>query len=135
MSRYTVSKEFSFCYGHRLLNDTGKCRHLHGHTARVVLELCADKLDEQGMVLHFDRLKETMGKWIEQNLDHTLLLCEKDPLVLQLEAAGEKLRKIDCNPTAENIARIIFDEAKAKGLPVARVELWESQTAKACYEG
>ena len=34
---FTVSREIDFCYGHRLLNYAGKCRHLHGHNGRVVI--------------------------------------------------------------------------------------------------
>ncbi|MES9926921.1 MAG: 6-carboxytetrahydropterin synthase, partial [Candidatus Thiodiazotropha sp. 6PDIVS] len=36
---YTVTKEIHFCYGHRLLNHKGKCRHLHGHNATAVIHL------------------------------------------------------------------------------------------------
>ena len=33
---FRVTKEIHFCYGHRLLNYDGKCRHLHGHNGRAV---------------------------------------------------------------------------------------------------
>lgn len=132
---FTISKTFSFCYGHRLLNDPGRCRHIHGHTARATLVLGARELDERGMVLHFDRLKETIGKWIEDNFDHTLLLVKGDPVVTILEKAGEKFRTLPLNPTAENLARIIFETAKGFGLPVTNVEVWESETSKAAFWG
>ena len=132
---YSVSKTFSFCYGHRLLNDHGKCRHLHGHTARVTLTLGGDKLDEKGMVFHFDCLKETMGAWIEKNLDHTLLLSKNDPVIDALKQTGERFYELPTNPTAENIARLLFDVAKKQGIPIAKVEMWESETSRATYEG
>lgn len=131
---YSVSKTFSFCYGHRLMKDSGKCRHLHGHSSKAAVVLSGEKLDEGGMVFHFDRLKETIGRWIAENLDHTLLISEDDPLVSALEAAGEKFRRVKDNPTAENIARMIFDAAASFNLPVRMVEVWESETAKATYE-
>ncbi len=130
---YTVSKTFSFCYGHRLLRDAGRCRHLHGHTAAATFTLGSRALDAQGMVVHFDRLKETVGRWISENLDHTLLLCREDPLAAALTAAGERFRELDQNPTAENIARLLFDSAAGFDLPVVSVEVWESETAKAVY--
>ena len=34
---FTVSREIEFCYGHRLLRDEGKCRHLHGHNGRLTV--------------------------------------------------------------------------------------------------
>ena len=131
---FTVSKNFSFCYGHRLMRDAGRCRHLHGHTATVTFVLGSDALDERGMVVHFDRLKETVGSWIREHLDHTLLLCREDPLATMLEKTGERFVALEQNPTAENIARLLFEKARSFDLPIVRVEVWESATAKASYE-
>lgn len=129
---HTISKTFLFCYGHRLLNDRGKCRHLHGHSARATFVLSGE-LDERGMVVHFDRLKETIGKWIGENLDHMLILSEKDPVIKHLSAAKEKFLSVPFNPTAENIARMLLEKALEFSLPVTCVEVWESETAKASY--
>lgn len=131
---YTISKTFAFCYGHRLLNDKGKCRHLHGHTAKVTLTLSGNRLDDNGMVFHFDGLKETIGKWIAENLDHTMLLSKRDPMAKILNESGERYLAMESNPTAENIARMIFDKASEFGLPVKMVEVWESETSKATFE-
>ena len=130
---YTVSKTFTFCYGHRLLRDEGKCRHLHGHTGRATFILGSDGLDEKGMVFHFDRLKETIGTWIAENLDHTMLLNRDDPIAASLREEGERFREMDANPTAENIARMLFNAARKFELPVVGVEVWESETSKATY--
>lgn len=130
---YTVSKTFSFCYGHRLLDDPGKCGGLHGHTAKATVIIEAEELDKLGMVCHFDQLKEKVGKWIESNLDHKMILAEGDPLSTALREHGENVVTLAGNPTAENIARVIFDETKGAGLPVASVEVWESPTSKATF--
>ncbi|HLB03050.1 MAG TPA: 6-carboxytetrahydropterin synthase, partial [Nitrospiria bacterium] len=45
---YKVTKHILFCYGHRLLNYDGKCKHLHGHNGRVEIELTSPKLDHRG---------------------------------------------------------------------------------------
>lgn len=115
------------------MGDTGKCARLHGHTARATLHLSSKNLDEHGMVVHFDRLKETVGKWIEENIDHVMLLQEGDPAVGALEKIGEKPKKLSKNPTAENIAQIIFEAAKNFGLPVIKVDVWESESSLASY--
>ncbi len=128
---FTVSKTFSFCYGHRLLGDEGKCRHLHGHTGRATFVLGSDELDEKGMVFHFDRLKETVGKWIEENLDHVLLLHKDDPVADLLKTKDERFLAMDSNPTAESIAKMLFDTAVKFNLPIVQVEVWESDTSKA----
>jgi len=131
--RYTVSKTFSFCYGHRLMNDDGRCKNLHGHTARATLTLGCDELDANGMVVHFDRLKGTMGAWIDENLDHAMLLCTRDPAAKALEGLGERFFRMEENPTAENIAKLLFGKAEGFGLPVISVEVWESETARATF--
>lgn len=132
---FSISKTFAFCYGHRLLGDQGKCRHLHGHSGRATFTLGSEGLDEQGMVIHFDRLKDTVGRWIAEELDHTLLLHCDDPMVEALRERGERFRALDANPTAENIAGLLYDAALEFGLPVESVEVWESETSKAVCAG
>ena len=76
---FTVSREIDFCYGHRLLNYAGKCRHLHGHNGRVVIAFEAADVDAHGMVLDFSEIKRVVSRWIDENLDHRMLLDRADP--------------------------------------------------------
>jgi 6-pyruvoyltetrahydropterin/6-carboxytetrahydropterin synthase len=128
---YRVTKEIHFCYGHRLLGYAGKCRHLHGHNGKAVVTLEAAALDRLGMVVDFSEVKRVLGKWIDDSLDHRMLLHREDPVVPELERQGEPLVLLDANPTAENIARVIFDHAAAVGLPVVEVTLWETENSYA----
>ncbi len=130
---FAVTKEIHFCYGHRLLGYAGKCRHLHGHNGKVVVTLEAPELDPLGMVLDFGEMKRVLGRWIDDTLDHRMLLHRDDPVVPELERQGEPLVLLDVNPTAENIARVIFDHAAAAGLPVTEVTLWETADSFATY--
>ena len=66
---YQVTKEIRFCYGHRLLNYAGKCRHLHGHNGTAVITIESEKLDHLGMVVDFSEIKRVMQSWIDDNLD------------------------------------------------------------------
>ena len=130
---FTISKTFSFCYGHRLLKDPGKCARVHGHSATVTIAIESKELDDAGMVCHFNMIKEKVGAWIEATLDHRMVLCKDDPFAEVLKKAGEEFVEVDFNPTAENLAKFIFDHAQEVGLPVISVELWESPTSKAIY--
>ena len=47
---FRVTREFEFCFGHRLKDYPGKCRHIHGHNAKVAVTLEAESLDRLGMV-------------------------------------------------------------------------------------
>lgn len=130
---FSVTREISFCYGHRLLDYDGKCRHLHGHNGRAVITLSADTLDARGMVEDFTRLKRMVGGWIDEQLDHKMLLHKDDPLLPFLRQKGEPVFVMDGNPTAENIARLIFDRAAEQGFPVVEVKLWETESCFAAY--
>jgi len=130
---YRVTREIEFCYGHRLLNYDGKCKHLHGHNGRAVIALEAPSLDERGMLVDFGEIKRKVQHWIDENLDHTMLLCRDDPILPLLEERGERVFVMDQNPTAENIARLIFERAAAEGLPVTEVTLWETPNCHAAY--
>lgn len=132
---YRVSKSVAFCYGHRLLNYEGKCQHLHGHNARAVITLESESLDERGMVEDFSDVKSLVWTWLENEIDHTLLLHEQDPILPVLESAGERVKVMKSNPTAENIARMIYDFVAGKGFRVVEVELWETDTSRAVYSG
>jgi len=130
---FRVSREIDFCYGHRLLGHEGKCEHLHGHNGRVLITLEAPTLDERGMVLDFSEIRRTVSQWIEEYLDHRMLLCRDDPLVSLLRNAGEPMFLMDVNPTAENIARLICQYATDQGFPVVEVRLWETPPCFATY--
>ena len=132
---HRVSREIKFCYGHRLLNYDGKCRHLHGHNGKAVITLEAEELDALGMVVDFTHLKSVVGGWIDEFLDHKMILHKDDPALAYLRSQGEPVFIVDVNPTAENIARLIYDYTVAQGFPVVEVQLWETDTCQASYCG
>ena len=130
---FHVTKLIDFCYGHRLLKYEGKCRHLHGHNGRVEIRLRGDTLDERGMLMDFGDVKETMKRWIDDNLDHRMILCRDDPALDYIRQAGELHYAIDENPTTEVIAKLIYDKGREIGLPIVEVVLWETPTSFAAY--
>ena len=130
---FTVTKEVYFCYGHRLMHHPGKCRNLHGHSVKAAITVSAAKLDEQGMVCDFSDIQKAATGFIDSTLDHTFLLHRDDPLCPVLDREGERYLKLDEHPTAEALARIIFDHIKTLGFPVQKVTLWETQSANASY--
>jgi len=130
---YSVTKRIEFCYGHRLLDYDGICRHPHGHNGVAEIEVTADALDARNMVVDFSDIKRAVKTWVDRELDHKMILRHDDPLVGSLRALGEPLYVIDSNPTAERLARLIYDVSREHGLPVSRVTLWETPTSWATY--
>ncbi len=130
---YRVTREIEFCYGHRLLNYDGKCKYLHGHNGVAVIAIEAAQLDARGMVLDFSDIKNVVSRWIDDTLDHRMILCRRDPAVKLLQQLGEPLYLIDENPTAETIAKLIFDFTAAQGFPIVECRLWETPKCFATY--
>jgi 6-pyruvoyltetrahydropterin/6-carboxytetrahydropterin synthase len=130
---YSVTKTIEFCYGHRLLNYEGKCRYLHGHNGLAEIELSSLRLDQRGMVRDFNDIKQILHRWIDRELDHAMLLHRDDLLLPLLRQRGEQVFVMEENPTAEAIAKLIFDYAVAAQFPVTMVRLWETSRSVATY--
>jgi 6-pyruvoyltetrahydropterin/6-carboxytetrahydropterin synthase len=133
MARHKVTKTVDFCYGHRLLEYDGKCKHLHGHNGLLEVDLEADSLDSLGMVMDFTQVRDVVKNWVDENLDHKMLLRRDDPVAPILKDLGEPVYLLDGNPTAENIAMHIYHQAHSQGLMVAEIRLWESPSSYATY--
>ncbi len=130
---FKITKEINFCYGHRLLNYAGKCRYLHGHNGRVEIDLRGEELDARGMLCDFGDVKAILKTWLDEKLDHRMILHCEDPLVSALQSSGEPLFLLEVNPTAENLAQLIYERVLAFVLPVTEVRFWETPSSMAAY--
>ena len=130
---YLVTKRIDFCYGHRLLDYDGNCKFPHGHNAVVEIDVQAEALDHRNMVVDFSDLKKVVKAWIDRELDHKMILRRDDPLTAVLRGMGEPVFELDSNPTAERIARLIYDTSRELGVAVVAVRVWETPTSVAEY--
>ena len=115
------------------MDYAGKCRHPHGHNGVLEIELAGEQLDARGMLIDFGEVKARLVKFVDEELDHRMLLREDDPLAKALSDLGEEPYLMAENPTAENIAKLVFEQAELQGLPIAAVRLWETPDAWAEY--
>ncbi|MCT7565523.1 6-carboxytetrahydropterin synthase [Aliarcobacter butzleri] len=86
--KWEISKEFDFCYGHRVWSQTLnidfsldaclKCRHLHGHQGKVIVYLESNELNNS-MVTDFKHLN-WFKAFLDDVLDHKFILDINDPL-------------------------------------------------------
>ncbi len=122
---YEVTVEDTFAAGHYLRNYKGKCENPHGHNYKVRVTLRGAELDKAGLLLDFKDLKEVM-KHVIDRLDHQMLNDIEPFKVL--------------NPSAENIAKYFYDEARGRlqvvtsgRVNVKDVTIWETDTTTARY--
>ena len=91
-----------------------------------------DDVEQKLLVLGVDSGR---ADWVKSTLDHKMLLNSRDPLARALRALGEPVVTLKGNPTAENIARLVYARARARKLPVLNVRLWETRDSSAQYPG
>ena len=132
---YLVTKRIEFCYGHRLLDYDGICKHPHGHNAIVEVDVSTDALDNRNMVADFSDIKRIVKGWIDRELDHKMILRHDDPLVAPLRALGEPIYILDSNPTVERIAKLIYDHSRELGINIVAIRVWETPSSFATYSG
>jgi len=120
---FEVTIEETFAAGHALRNYRGKCENVHGHNYRAEVTLRGAELDAIGLLVDFVELKRVVHAVLDR-MDHQWL---------------NDFPPFDAlNPSAENMAKYIYDEVSAaltakEGVRVAWVRLWETDTASAAY--
>lgn len=136
---YVLKTEQSFDAAHFLSDYEGKCRNIHGHRWRVVLEVMTEELEQgkqlRGMHVDFATLKEDL-KRVTDEMDHALII-ERDTLKEKtLGALREEdflVISVDFRPTAENFAKYFFERMKNSGYRVRSVTVYETPNNSAEY--
>jgi 6-pyruvoyltetrahydropterin/6-carboxytetrahydropterin synthase len=115
--------------GHRLPEHFGKCKNIHGHTYRMIVELEGNVLDS-GMVMDYYDLKKIVLPIIEE-LDHAFMVYKEDKEIIQfLDKLNSKKVIVGFQSTVENICRYMLSKLKAANLPsnidTLRVKIYET---------
>ena len=118
---YELTVKSHFDAAHELRGYPGECRNLHGHTWDVEVTVGGSELDTVGIVYDFKALKD----------DLTAVLGEYDHAFI-----NEVPPFTELTPTAENLARVIYERLRETVDPrvrVVEVSVWESPIAKLTY--
>lgn len=131
----TATRRLEFDAAHRVTRHGSKCANLHGHRYAVDVTIGAEQLDDAGFVLDYGIVKQVVGGWIDQALDHGTILCERDGKLIELcRVQGWKLFVLDDDrePTAEHLAALIANEGgkrlvqAASGVFITNVRVYET---------
>tara|TARA_B100000029_G_scaffold211957_1_gene209967 strand:+ start:603 stop:1043 length:441 start_codon:yes stop_codon:yes gene_type:complete len=142
-----IVKIIQWDMGHRVLNHRSICKGIHGH--RYKAEICLDGdiitrsgVSEEGMVIDFADIKKTAKSFIQDELDHAFMVWNKDKELIDFfsNSKGHKPVFVPFTPTAENVAKYIFDILNTKfkdvfnsGLKLHSIKLWETPTSYVIY--
>ena len=115
---YEIAVDDTFDAAHCLRDYPGSCQRLHGHTYRVRATFRIGSLEDSGMAMDFSKAKEILHTALDY-MDHQYI-NELPEFSLQ-------------NPTAENIARFIFERLKEQNTQLHSASVWETATSRATY--
>ena len=142
-----ITKTIEWDMGHRVPNHKGKCQNIHGH--RYFVEVGVDDKvinaqgeSNEGMVIDFGDLKQIMVQEIDARLDHGFMMYDGDVFMSTfaylMKEHGQKIIFVEFVPTAENIAKYLYEIIKNKlkevGIKIKHVKVWETPTSTATYE-
>lgn len=143
MKEQYITRKCTFDSGHRIMNEQFKCFNQHGHTYICELEFEFNEMEEIGYAIDFKEIKRIGCQWIDDYLDHGMILNPKDDILIKscLDTKSKywlmSLNGKDkyCNPSVENIAKEIFLAMSFlfkdyDYLTINKVILWETPN---CY--
>lgn len=116
MGKQLLHRNGSFDSGHRVMNERMKCFNIHGHTYLYTLYFEFVNMEEIGYAIDFKEVKRVFMQWIDDILDHGMILNPKDEKLIEVTREyGTKLWLMSlngqgqyCNPSVENISKEVF---------------------------
>lgn len=138
---YKIERRFTVPIGHRLSKHKGLCKNIHGHNFTVLVGIKAEKLDDNDMVMDFSQLKEIVDNELKM-FDHCLVLNTDDGALardLRIHGICERIMTFSGDPTAENLAKHLYDVVEEKLSEIKTyanidyVTVYENENSKATF--
>lgn len=137
---YHLTAEAAFDSAHFLHGHGGKCKNLHGHRWRIVAKFSGNGLqlggESVGMLIDFSEFKRGL-RALADCFDHSLIIEDGTLQEATLEALsleGFEILTLPFRPTAENLAKYLFDCLRAQGYPITSMSVFETPDNCAIYE-
>lgn len=143
---WSIEIRHNFETAHRLTGEGAptKCVSIHGHSWWATLEITGPTLDELGILVEFGALKKAWRRWLDDHVDHHLVLKRGDPMIAAVRGVYPESRilETDESPTTEVMAKLLYDRAgqllRELGVPpsqarVSRVHIQETAVNAASY--
>ena len=131
---YQIRKKIRFEMAHILDSSySEECQQIHGHSYIAEIFLQAERLNADGMVLDFKKLKETINTEVMAIFDHALIVSENWYNSKKAYLRLKGVTRVPYNPTAENMAKDIFERLFSVHMQVCKVRLHETESGWAEY--
>ena len=126
---------------HALWNYDGLCRHIHGHSYKLIITIIGEPIEDSndqklGMVLDFGDLKVVVKEPVVDYFDHSLVINRgaENYLPDEPNEMYDKVHLMDFQPTCENLVLYIAEKVQARlspGIGLYSVKLYETATSYA----
>jgi 6-pyruvoyltetrahydropterin/6-carboxytetrahydropterin synthase len=111
-----IAKEFTWEMGHRLPEHFGKCKNIHGHSYKMIVEL-EGSVEDNGMVMDYFDLKKIVIPMIEE-VDHSFMVYQEDKEVISfLKKMNSKMVVVEFQSTVENICSYFMNKINKIDFP------------------
>lgn len=133
---FFIKRSFHFHAAHR--NDdlpNERCYSIHGHTYHLDCHFECEKPTDRSFSVLFSEIERRVSQVID-SFEHSLIINQHDPFLPLLQPTGTKLCVLQSTPSAEHVARVLFERIReATGLNLVQVDLRETTTSVVSYRG
>ena len=133
-----MTKRVKFDAAHVLTNHAGLCKNLHGHTYRVDVSVTQREGDTSDMVIDFKELKAIATEVICDRFDHAFIYNTTSEgereIAAVVERHGMRTVAIPFRSTAENLARLFFQDLKVRIPELTSIRVWETEDSCAEFK-
>jgi 6-pyruvoyltetrahydropterin/6-carboxytetrahydropterin synthase len=133
-----VAKKFKWEAAHRLPWHTGKCKQLHGHSYKMIVEFFGEP-NSNGMIIDFNDIKKMIEPLINQ-IDHSTIISKADLELKEIfDTKGWKYFLLPFDSTAENLCKFFLttiitenkSALKENKISKVSIKIFETETAYA----
>lgn len=128
----SITKEFTFETAHRISNHPADCKHIHGHSYRLLVTVCAEEIQDNDMIIDFKELKQIVNNNVVATFDHALVLKRNAENTKLAQEINSKIFWMASEPTVERLIdyiRIQIQNSLEKPLFLKRLKLFETASS------
>lgn len=128
----SITKEFTFETAHRISNHPSACKHIHGHSYRLLVTVSAEEIQENDMIIDFKELKQIVNEKVIKTFDHALVLKRKDENIKLAQNIDSKIFWMEHEPTVERLIdyiRLEIQNSLAKPVFLKKLKLYETASS------
>lgn len=128
----SITKEFTFETAHRISNHPAACKHIHGHSYRLLVTVSSEEIQDNDMIIDFKELKQIVNDKVIKTFDHVLVLKRNEENTKLAKEIHTKIFWMEYEPTVERLIdyiRIQIQNSLSKPVFLKKLKLYETASS------